>query len=380
MRDFTNTTSPLFILLLCLSVAFGIFSAIVMPKVQAVGAGERLIMIHDRDAEQGLMTRAATLRDVFEEANIRLDHNDRVEPGLDEPLVATHYQVNIYRARPVVIVDGAVKQLVMSAYQTPKQIAKHAGIELHDEDTANVDISNDFISDGASLRMNIDRALPIELTLYGKTETVYTQSATVGEFLSEKDISLGKDDDVSLGDNVAITANMKLSIWRNGKQTITQEEDVAFETEKIQDANREVGYKKIDSPGVNGKKMVTYEIVMQNGIEVSRTAIQTVVTKEPTKQVETVGTKSTSTFSGSFGEALARLQSCEGSYTSNTGNRYYGAYQFDIQTWGGYGGFPHAAAAPPAVQDEKAWLTYQRRGWQPWPSCTKKMGLQDIYR
>ena len=380
MRDITNPISPLFILLLGLSVLFGFVGAIMMPKAHAVGSGERLIMIHDRDSEQGIITKSATLRDVFEQANIRLDKNDRVEPGLDEPLVANHYQVNIYRARPVVIVDGAVKQLVMSAYQTPKQIAKHAGIELQDEDQANVDISNDFISDGASLRMSIDRALPIQLTLYGKAETVYTQATTVAEFLEEKDISLGKDDDMSLGRDAPIAANMALSIWRNGKQTITQEEDVAFETQKIQDANREVGFKQIDTPGVNGKKMVTYEIIMQNGVEVSRVAIQTVVTKQPTKQVETVGTKSTTTFSGSFAEALARLRSCEGSYTSNTGNGYYGAYQFDIQTWGGYGGYPNAAAAPPAVQDEKAWLTYQRRGWQPWPSCTKKMGLQDIYR
>lgn len=119
---------------------------------------------------------------------------------------------------------------------------------------------------------------------------------------------------------------------------------------------------------------------MQNGIEVSRVAIQSVVTKQPVKQIETVGSKSTNTFNGSFAEALARLRSCEGSYTSNTGNGYYGAYQFDIQTWGGYAGFPNAAAAPPAVQDEKAWLTYQRRGWQPWPSCMRSQGLQDIYR
>jgi hypothetical protein len=93
-----------------------------------------------------------------------------------------------------------------------------------------------------------------------------------------------------------------------------------------------------------------------------------------------VGGKMSNTFTGSFAEALARLRSCEGSYTSNTGNGYYGAYQFDRQTWGGYGGYPVASDAPPSVQDEKAWLTYQRRGWSPWPSCSKKMGLQDIYR
>jgi hypothetical protein len=110
------------------------------------------------------------------------------------------------------------------------------------------------------------------------------------------------------------------------------------------------------------------------------------ITTEPVKQVEIVGAKKTNTFNGSFAEALALLRSCEGKYTS-INNRapdprdwYYGAYQFNDGTWGGYGGFVHASDAPPSVQDEKAWLTYQRRGWQPWPSCSKSKGLQDIYR
>ena len=374
------TTIFPFHFVLLIAAFFGVVFASVVPTAYAAGAGEKLVMIHDRDTEKGVISRASTLRQVFTEAGIKLDKNDRVEPGLDEPLVADHYQVNIYRARPVVIVDGPVRQLVMSAYQTPKQIAKHAGIELRDEDMADVDFTNDFVGDGASLRMSVDRATPIQLTLYGKTETIYTQAETVQQFVKEKDIVLGKNDDMSLKPDQKITPNLQLSIWRNGKQTMTQEEEIAFPTVKIQDANREVGYKEINTAGVNGKKMVTYEIIMQNGIEVSRIAIQTVVTKEPTKQVETVGTKSTNTFSGSFAEALARLRSCEGSYTSNTGNGYYGAYQFDIQTWGGYGGYPNASVAPPAVQDEKAWLTYQRRGWQPWPSCARSQGLQDIYR
>ena len=112
----------------------------------------------------------------------------------------------------------------------------------------------------------------------------------------------------------------------------------------------------------------------------ARKEIQSVVTTQPKKQIEIVGAKMTNTFSGSFAEALARLRSCEGSYTSNTGNGYYGAYQFDKQTWGGYGGFAVASDAPAAVQDQKAWETYQRRGWQPWPSCKNSQGLQDIYR
>jgi len=262
-----------------------------MPKAYAAGDGERLIMIHDRGVEHGVITKAETLRDVFDETGVRLDKNDRVEPGLDEPLVASSYQVNIYRARPIVIVDGQVRQLVMSAYQTPKQIASHAGIELRDEDRAEVDFSNNFVTARASLKMTVDRATSVRLTLYGKTDTVYTQSTTVADFMKEKGIVLGKDDDVSVQPSTPIAEGMQLSIWRNGKQTVTQEEPVPFETEQIKDTNREVGFKQIDTPGEDGKKNVTYEIVMQDGREVSRSVIQSVVTKQASKQVETVGAK-----------------------------------------------------------------------------------------
>jgi len=216
--------------------------------------------------------------------------------------------------------------------------------------------------------------------LYGQTETVYTQATTVEDFLSEKRIKLTAKDTLSVKRADEVKAGMKIEIWRNGKQTVTREEPVPFETQQIQDTDREVGYKEVNTPGVNGKKMVTYEIIMKNGKEVSKKVIQTVVTKQPSKQVETIGTKMTNSFSGSFAQALAKLRSCEGSYTSNTGNGYYGAYQYDLQTWGNYKGYSNASLAPPAVQDEKAWLTYQARGWSPWPSCSVSLGLQDIYR
>src|SRR4051794_30797583 len=51
---------------------------------------------------------------------------------------------------------------------------------------------------------------------------------------------------------------------------------------------------------------------------------------------------------------FARLRQCEsnGNYATNTGNGYYGAYQFSADTWHalGYDGLPSDAA--PEVQDE----------------------------
>ena len=347
----------------------------------ATKAGEKLVTIYDRGAEKTIVTKARTIREALKLAKFSIDERqDVVEPSLDSEMVAEKYNINIFRARPITIVDGNKRLKITTAEQTPALIAKAAGIEVFEEDKTALSNSDNMAVDGANMVMKIDRASMVNFVLYGKESVIRTHAKTVGELLKEKNIDPKKDDTLSVDRSAKIIPGMKIELWRNGKQTITAEEDVKFEVEKVQDANRDSGYREVKQAGENGKKNVTYEIEMKNGVEVSRKEIASVVTKEPKKQIEIVGTKSSTSFSGSFSEALARLRSCEGSYTSNTGNGYYGAYQFDKRTWGNYGGYELASDAPAAVQDEKAWQTYKARGWQPWPTCKVKMGLQDIYR
>ena len=131
-------------------------------------ANQHLVSVHDRGVELGIVTKATTLRGAFEEAHISIGENDLVEPGLDEQLVASSYQVNIYRARPVVVVDGASSYKVLSPHQTSKQIADDAGLQLHDEDITSVEPITDVASYGAGLQVEIDRATPFTLVLYGQ--------------------------------------------------------------------------------------------------------------------------------------------------------------------------------------------------------------------
>lgn len=70
-------------------------------------------------------------------------------------------------------------------------------------------------------------------------------------------------------------------------------------------------------------------------------------------------------------EQWARLRWCEShdDYAIDTGNGYYGAYQFDLVTWRGTGGFGNPAHMSPEEQDARARLLYSWRGWAPWPIC-----------
>lgn len=348
-------------------------------------SSRHLITIHDRGTVRSVISAKDTLKEVFEEADIPIDEKDRVEPSLDHELTGTDYQVNVYRARPITIVDGQHQTRVMTAYQTPKQIASDAGISLRDEDVAELALPGDIISDGASLRMVIDRAVPIKLDLYGKIDTVYTQAEIVKEFLDEKSIELGKDDRMSRSTDDALESGDTLRIWREGKQTITRDEAIPFETEKIQDANREAGYKKIDTAGTPGEKMVTYEIVMRNGKEVSRKVIQSVVTKKPVKQIETVGAKFNYTGGPLSDAQINALGQCESGMTPtrNSGNGFYGAFQFMPSTWQNVAPSPYNAGMPheaPLDAQKQAVQNLLSRSsiYTQFPGCARKMQAQGI--
>lgn len=265
---------------------------------------DRLVTIHDRGSERVILTNAATIRQALQEADIVLDSNDTVEPSLGEKLVANSYYVNIYRARPVIVVDGAIRQKIMTPYQTADKIAEDAGLDLHDEDKTSLSATQDIVAEGAGTELNIDRATPFTLGLYGKNEQAYTQATTVAGMLKEKNITLGPNDVVSVDQQKPITAGMTVEIWRNGKQTITEDKEIPFEVEKIQDADREVGYREVKTPGEKGKKSVTYEIDMKNGKESSRKEIQSVTLEQPKKQVEIIGTKR-KTFGGTCDQWIA---------------------------------------------------------------------------
>jgi resuscitation-promoting factor RpfE len=79
----------------------------------------------------------------------------------------------------------------------------------------------------------------------------------------------------------------------------------------------------------------------------------------------------TRTLRAGAGGTLAAIRACEsgGNYGTNTGNGFYGAYQFTQSTWSSVGGSGNPASASPAEQDKRAAMLYAREGASPWPVC-----------
>jgi hypothetical protein len=68
---------------------------------------------------------------------------------------------------------------------------------------------------------------------------------------------------------------------------------------------------------------------------------------------------------------LEAIAACEsgGNPAADTGNGFYGKYQFDLSTWAGVGGSGNPAHASEAEQDSRAAILYARAGSSPWPVC-----------
>ena len=179
------------------------------------------------------------------------------------------------------------------------------------------------------------------------------------------------------------------------------------------------GETKVATAGVDGVVRTTYEITTVGGKEVSRTPVAQVVVTQKVDEVVLVGTGaakkqeskpdqsqgqgqdqsqgqgqtqsqapsesssgsggSKSTNGGPVGDDVwAKLAQCEsgGNPATNTGNGFYGMYQFTLETWQSLGGtgYPHEADA--ATQTAMAKKLQAQAGWGQWPGCADKLGLR----
>ncbi len=312
-----------------IAIIFGLYAR---PKDAVHAENTRVITVHIDGEIRTVATNAVTVKEALARLDTTLSDNDKTEPSLEEPIRGSDFTINVYRARPITVVDGANNYTVMTAERSPKQIAEDAGFVTKTEDRFGFKRSDDPFEGAPGTQMVIKRSKTITFDLYGTSTPLDTHENTVGELLDERKIDLEPADEVNVPREARITDGMVVSIAKVGREVQTVEEEVAFEEENIQDVQQPRSYKKIQTPGKKGKKLVTYEVVVRNGGQPTKTATKQVITVQPVKQVTVVGAQG---FSGSLGEWLRILRTCEagGNYQTNTGNGYYGAYQFSASTW-----------------------------------------------
>lgn len=334
-----------------------------------IGADDaRVVRLSIDGQNQVLPTRAKTVGELLTKLNIQISEHDIVEPAVDTVIAFDDFDIEIIKAKPVTLVDeSGSKTTVLSAGRDPREIAQRAGAKVYAEDNVEVlQPENIFTERVIGSKISIDRAPLAHINLYGNQVEVRSHAKTVGELLEEKGLEPLDGDTITPAPDTPLTENTLVFIVRHGSQVATVEETIPAPLETIEDSNLPSGSTQVRQAGVDGKKVVTYEIATQNGVETGRTLLQEIVTVRAEKRVVAKGTrqlfadyntdgipsrvycsiprqrnwKNINVKNAAIGRALAaekgwtgaefnallELWACESSWFENAGNPVTGAY------------------------------------------------------
>lgn len=275
-------------ILLLLLISIGLISR---PQHYAHADNANMVTIYLDGEQRTIATEASTVKAVLEKAGVVLGEHDKTEPALNSEVKGNDFTINIYRARPITVVDGANSFTFMTAERSPRKIAQDAGFKIEQEDTFGFERSDDPFEGAPGTQMVIKRAKTITFELYGTASQLRTNAITVADLLEEKRITLAEGDEVNLPFAARIDEGAKVSIMSVVRSLETVSEEAAFTEKQIKDVQQPVSYRKIQTPGKNGKKLVTYETVIRNNGEPVKTAVKEVITEEPVEQVVVVGAR-----------------------------------------------------------------------------------------
>ncbi len=193
------------------------------------------------------------------------------------------------------------------------------------------------------------------------TQIYRSWQGSVGELLSEKDIVLGKEDKINFANDLELEPLMVIKIIRVARTELVEEETIDYKVIEKADPELDRGKMRVEQYGERGIRALTYEVIRENGVEISKTLLRNEVTKEPVSKIEYYGTKPVITVCCNYNDTVLKasqkngidpntvcnlmIKESNGNYNSYNPNGYYGLFQYSQGTWNnlsnkaGYGGY-----------------------------------------
>jgi resuscitation-promoting factor RpfB len=259
----------------------------------------RIVNVFADGKQQTVTTRAKNVSDLLSRLSIQLADEDIVEPSRDTVIIEDNTQVNVYRARPVKIIDGERIITVLSAQRSPRLVAVDAGLELFAEDEIGPERNDtSVLESGVGETLKVTRSVEVQMSVFGVLATVRTTAQTLDELLSKQDIRLSVGETTQPEDlQTPINSGMFISVNAPGKKTLAINEPIPYDRTIENDPNVPAGTTAIKQAGLAGERAVIYEIEERDGIEVGRRELQTIVLRVPTTEIRSRGTQAIASFS-----------------------------------------------------------------------------------
>jgi uncharacterized protein YabE (DUF348 family) len=234
-----------------------------------------------------IKTHADTVQEIFNDLEISLHSEDYLSLKRDTK-VKDNLKVVWKPAKQVQMVVDNEKKTIWTTADTVADLLIEQNIALKEFDEVDPKPEKAIKS---NMDIAIEKAFQLTLNNGGKKEKVWTTSTTVADFLAGQGIILQPLDRVEPTLDTSVIANTVVNVVRIEKVTDVVEEPISFAVVKKKDAKLPKGKEKIISTGQKGLVTKEYEVVLENGKEVSRKLINKNYIKDKKDQIVAVGTK-----------------------------------------------------------------------------------------
>lgn len=234
-----------------------------------------------------IKTHANTIQELFNDLDISLRSEDYLSLAADSK-VKNNLAIVWKPAKQVEVTQNQEKLTYWTAADTVKDFLKEQNIVLNEHDQLNLNPDAKLKKD---MKIAIQRAFPLKVIVGGKEQDVWSTSTTVADFLSQQGIALNELDRVEPELKQTVTKDLVINVIRVEKVTDVVEEPIKFAVINKNDSNLEKGKQKVVTEGQEGLLSKQYEVVLENGKEVSRKLISEKKTKEKQDKVVAMGTK-----------------------------------------------------------------------------------------
>jgi uncharacterized protein YabE (DUF348 family) len=277
-------------------------------------------------------------------------------------------------AKPVTVaVDGAARAGTVHDNTVGDVLDR---FDVKPDEDAFVSVSRSARVPRSGMEIVVSNPKQITVKADGDTKKVTSTAPRVEDVLKEADVSLDRDDEVSLGRGALVSEGDKLSVTRIEMIDKTETVDVKPPVEYKDDADMEKGTTKVLEAGKPGKAREDVLITKADGKVRHRLVLTSKELEKPVKKVVARGTaEAPSVASNSVWDKIAQCES-GGNWQINTGNGYYGGLQFSAATWRSVGGpgLPHQHSRE--TQIEMGRRLQARAGWGQWPACSRRLGYR----
>ena len=254
----------------------------------------------ENDEPKTVYTLKDSIADVLIENNIQIGTFDYINQLPENSLKVSANNI-VYKAAKVITISiNGVETVVHSTKDTIGEVLAENGIYVNDEDFVNQTPSDNIPIDDAQIAIVTAHSLTLKYD--GITKTASTQAKTVGELLTEYKVKLSGLDRLANGItvNTRIKDNLIVSVIRVIQKKESTVISLPYKTENIYTDKLLKDIRGKTTAGSKGSRTDTYNIIIENGKEVSRTLASSVVTKQPVNNTTEIGTKTYPTFSASF--------------------------------------------------------------------------------